>query len=93
MGFRVGALLGRQYKIGDKLIWEGGLTRPESPPPAGNIRTIGYFNCDNIKCSSWTDCFPEVQAALVVVENNVIVAVERHEHLAEHEQFQILEMS
>lgn len=76
VGFRVGALMGKQYRIGDSIVWEGGPTRPESRPPAGNIRSIGYFNCDNIKCSSWSDCFPEVQLALVVVENNVIVAVE-----------------
>lgn len=90
VGFRVGALMGKQYRIGDSIVWEGGPTRPESRPPAGNIRSIGYFNCDNIKCSTWSDCFPEVQLALVVVENNVIVAVELHHDLAEKQAAQSL---
>jgi hypothetical protein len=90
VGFRVGALMGKQYRIGDSIVWEGGPTRPESRPPAGNIRSIGYFNCDNIKCPSWSDCFPEVQLALVVVENNVIVAVELHHDLVERQAAQSL---
>lgn len=82
-----------RYKIGDTLSWQGESKRPETPPPAGNIRTIGYFNCDNLRCSTWSDCFPDVQQAIVVIENNVFVAVELHESIDEEEQFQILEIS
>ena len=93
MGFRVGALTNHSYKIGDTLLWDGPVCRPEVKPPAGNIRSIGYFYCDNLRCSTWSDCFPDVQQVVVVVENNVLVAVELHKLLDEVEQFQILEVS
>jgi len=93
VGFRVGALKNYSYKIGDNLSWQGTLCRPEVKPPAGNIRSIGYFNCDNLRCTSWSDCFPDVQLAIVIIENNEIVAVKVHEGLEEYEQFAILESS
>lgn len=93
MGFRVGALKNASYKIGDQLSWEGPISRPEIKPPAGNLRSIGYFNCDNLRCSSWSDCFPDVQLAMIIVENNEIVAVELYDEVEEGEQFRIVESS
>ncbi|MBU6454553.1 MAG: hypothetical protein KGS72_22480 [Cyanobacteria bacterium REEB67] len=94
MGFRVGAVLRLNYQLDDELIWRGGECRPSERPAIGNIKTVGYFNCDNPACKSWTDCFPEVQHALVVVKNNRIDSVESYElpEDAEVEEFAILEI-
>lgn len=75
IGFKVGVLDNTAYKLGDKLKWHGSPCRPEQRPGDGNLATIGYFNCDNINCGSWQDCFPTVQEAIVIVENDVIVDV------------------
>jgi hypothetical protein len=75
VGFRLGTLAGTEYKIGDTLKWDGTPCRPPSPPPGDTLRSVGYFNCDNIRCKSWQDCYPEVQQALVTVKKGVITDV------------------
>lgn len=95
VGFRVGALCRRNYQMGDELDWqaEGSVPcRPETKPPNGNIVTVGYFNCDNLRCSTWADCYPEVQLALIRIESNRISSVELFSPQAEVEQFAIIEM-
>jgi len=79
VGFRLGAILRLNYQMGDELIWRGGECRPESKPLLCDFKTLGYFNCDNPACSTWTDCFPEVQHATVTVVNNRITAVEQYD--------------
>lgn len=76
VGFKLGSVDNRRLKLGDKLSWQGPNCRPAQRPPGGNIKSIGYFNCDNIRCESWNDCYPQVQHALVVVEDDTITAVE-----------------
>ena len=93
IGFKIGALTGKSYRIGDKLVWKGETSRPEKKPPAGNISSIGYYNCDNVRCSTWQDCYPQVQQAFVRVKNNVIVAVEPVEDHADFKSFEITESS
>jgi hypothetical protein len=78
VGFRLGAILRRNYKLQDELVWEGGECVPAEKPEQGNLKAVGIFNCDNIRCSSWTDCFPELQYALVVVQNNRLSGVESY---------------
>lgn len=95
MGFRIGALKRKSYKIGDSLDWqtpEGVVCRPAERPVGGNIKTVGYFNCDNPKCSSWQDCFPAVQMALVTIEGGCFIAVESYDPPAQIAEFAILEM-
>ena len=94
VGFRLGAILRLNYQMGDELIWRGGECRPESKPPLCDFKTVGYFNCDNPACSTWTDCFPEVQHALITVRDNRIVAVESYELPSDGDvvEFAILEM-
>ncbi|HEY9784904.1 MAG TPA: hypothetical protein V6D17_05835 [Candidatus Obscuribacterales bacterium] len=90
IGFRVGAIANRAYKVGDRLSWEGENIRPAKRPAGGDITSIGYFNCDNVACSSWKDCFPDVQQALVVVENDVIVKAEVYNGPSKGEEFAII---
>ena len=75
VGFRIGALKNAQYKVGQKISWDGAQCRPSSPV-TGRIKSIGYFNCDNIKCKSWSDCYPEVQQAVITIDNDVISDVQ-----------------
>lgn len=95
VGFSVGALTQHAYKIGDELNWQtkGDITcRPAQKPPHGNIKTVGYFNCDNTKCPSWQDCFPVVQLALIEIKDNKIVSVEVFDPPAQVDEFAIVEM-
>ncbi|MCA9814580.1 MAG: hypothetical protein H6677_01005 [Candidatus Obscuribacterales bacterium] len=91
VGFRFGQLNQRQYKKGDELAWEGDQCRPPSRPDARVIKTLGHFNCDNIKCSSWQDCFPDIQTVLITIENNRITDVEIYKPSGDEEEFAILE--
>lgn len=92
IGFRFGKVARLKYRVGDELVWDGPDCRPPSRPSAPVIKIIGYFNCDNFKCDSWSDCFPEVQQALITIENNRIASVEHYTGpLPEDEQFPILE--
>lgn len=72
IGFRAGAVKGIKYKPGDKISWEGKPTWPEQRPAGGNFKTIGYFECENLRCPTWSDCYPEVQEMLVTIEGDVI---------------------
>lgn len=91
VGFQVGAIENRNYKIGEKLRWDGKTCRPSARPADGNIKSIGYFNCDNIRCSTWQDCYPEVQQALVTVESDVITDVSVFHERKEGQNFDIIE--
>ena len=73
------------------MVARGDRCRPVQRPQARVIKTIGYFNCDYIKCDSWQDCYPEVQLALITVEDDVITAVEHYKGEAPKEEFAILE--
>lgn len=90
IGFRAGALKQASYRMGDKLSWEGDNCRPEEKPEGGNFKTIGYYNCDNLNCMSWHDCFPEVQEALITFTDDVIVEVTAIQHPAREQGFDIL---
>ncbi len=90
VGFRLGCLENKNYKLGDKLKWEGAVCRPETRPQDGSIQSIGYFNCDYVKCKTWSDCFPEVQQALVTIKNDVIEKVEVYKGPLSGEQFEII---
>ncbi|MCC7530142.1 MAG: hypothetical protein IT342_16575 [Candidatus Melainabacteria bacterium] len=91
VGFRFGCLENKNYKPGEKINWEGAVHRPETRPKGGNIKSVGYFNCDNVKCKSWSDCFPDVQQALITVKNDVIEKVEVYKGPLSGEQFEIIE--
>lgn len=75
VGFRAGAVDRRVYKLGDSLSWQGGLCHPAGRPEVKQWHTIGYFECENLKCSSWSDCFPEVNEVLITIEDDVIKSV------------------
>jgi hypothetical protein len=75
VGFQLGAIAGTKYHLGDLLKWDGKHCRPAALPACEVIRSVGYFNCDNIRCKTWSDCYPEVQQALVTVKNGVIAEV------------------
>ena len=72
IGFRAGAVKGTNYKIGDKIDWNGKHLWPSERPAGGNLKTIGYFECENLRCETWADCFPEVQEVVIRIENDVI---------------------
>lgn len=91
VGFRIGCLENKSYKPGDKINWTGIPCRPEKRPDGGNISSIGYFNCDNVKCKSWSDCFPEVQQALITIKSDAIEKVEVYKGPLSGEQFEIID--
>ncbi|MDZ4837419.1 MAG: hypothetical protein SGJ27_26840 [Candidatus Melainabacteria bacterium] len=91
VGFRLGTIASLRYKIGDSLSWEGENCRPATRPQTKEIKTLGYYNCDNIKCSSWQDCYPDVQVAVVTVANDKIASVEPYQGPEPAKEFQILE--
>jgi hypothetical protein len=94
VGFRAGSLLQAKYQIGDKLSWEGAdVCVPPKRPPRGNVSTVGYFNCDNMDCSTWQDCYPEVQQAVIVVNNDVIEEVKNVGKDENFPQYAILDAS
>ena len=72
IGFRAGTIKGFKYKPGDRISWEGSPTWPPLRPDQGSFKTIGYFECENLRCETWSDCFPEVQEVLIVIQNDVI---------------------
>ncbi len=91
VGFRLGSIASLRYKIGDSLSWEGSYLRPPSKPGAREIKTLGYYNCDNIKCKSWEDCYPDVQLAVITVTDNKITSVEPYTGPEPAKEFPILE--
>lgn len=91
IGFRAGTIRQRTYKMGDKIDWDGPSTVPETRPANGNLKTIGYYECDNLHCSTWQDCYPEVQEALIVIESDIISHVKPTTHRPHEILFDILE--
>src|SRR5688500_376705 len=91
IGFRVGSIKQLSYRLGEKLKWDGPITRPKARPAGGNMQTIGYFNCDNPRCDTWKDCFPEVQEALIVIREDYLAEVKVVEHNPGSHNFEIVE--
>jgi hypothetical protein len=91
VGFRYGAIANELYRIGDEIGWQGAATRPATKPNAKVVKTVGYFNCDNIRCSTWQDCFPRVQRALITIENNRLKSVAVYDGDATDHGFDIVE--
>lgn len=91
IGFKAGKLASLSYKLGEKLIWDGKSDRPSSRPQGGMLKTIGYFECDNLSCESWHDCFPEIQEALIIVRNDVISEAKPTVHKPGELDFDIIE--
>lgn len=92
VGFRVGIIKHLTYRLGQKLDW-GNVqnSRPPVRPENGNLKTIGYFNCDNPRCQTWSDCFPEVQEAIIIIKNDIIEDVQPTGQIPENHTFDILE--
>lgn len=91
IGFRAGALDQRSYKLGERLQWKGSRVRPSERPKDGNLKTVGYFECDNLNCSTWQDCYPEVQEALITIRDDVIADVQPFTHKPNQIDFDIIE--
>lgn len=91
IGFRIGHLQRISYRLGETIKWNGNNCRPSKRPKDGNIKTIGYFNCDNPRCETWKDCFPEIQEALIVIENDVITDVSPIKFKPGEQSYAILE--
>ena len=91
IGFRAGVVHQLSYHLGQRLDWNGPNCSPSARPPGGNMKTIGYFNCDNPRCETWQDCFPEVQEALIVIVNDFITECSVVKHHPEKQDFPILE--
>ena len=91
IGFRAGVIKQKNYHVGEKLNWEGPNCRPSTRPPGGNLKTIGYFNCDNPRCETWKDCFPEIQEALITIVNDEIKDVQVTTHLPAKQSFDIID--
>ena len=90
IGFRLGSLERRQYKLGDTLNWQKAPCRPDIPPKGGNIITLGHFNCDNPRCPTWQDCYPDIQTVKITIKKDKIIDVVIHND-AVPEEFAILE--
>jgi hypothetical protein len=93
IGFRAGIIDRRSYRLGDSLVWEGGATRPDNRPYRGNLKTIGYFECDNLKCETWADCYPEIQEALIIIKEDIISEAKPFIHRPNELVFDIIEPS
>lgn len=72
IGFRAGTVGGINYKLGDKIVWAEKRNWPQERPEDGSFKTIGYFECENLRCPTWSDCFPEVQEVVITIKNDVI---------------------
>jgi hypothetical protein len=93
IGFRVGAVNQSSYQLGQKIIWEGAHVRPSERPTDGNLKTIGYFECDNLKCDTWQDCFPEVQEAMITIKADVIAEAKPCTHSPNDIRFDIIDFN
>jgi len=91
IGFRLGSVRRLNYRLGEKLTWDGPNCRPVARPRERTLKTIGYFNCDNPSCDSWQDCYPEVQEAVITVVDDVITEVLAIVYKPEELTFAILE--
>lgn len=90
VGFRAGLVNSLSYKIGDKLEWQGKPCWPEERPSGGNFKTIGYFDCENLNCPTWQDCFPEIQEVLISVHSDYITKIENFEYKPGEQNFDII---
>ena len=72
IGFRAGTVRNLNYKLGDRIHWDKQPTWPEERPNNGDFKTIGYFECENLRCETWNDCFPEVQEVLITIKDDQI---------------------
>ena len=91
IGFRAGTVNQLSYHLGQSLKWDGPNCRPATRPPGGNLQTIGYFNCDNPRCDTWKDCFPEVQEALITIRDDVLKDARVISHKPDEHTFDIVE--
>jgi hypothetical protein len=91
VGFRWGVIANIKYQPGDRVVWRGGNSRPSQRPQVALVKTVGYFNCDNVRCSSWQDCYPTVQRALITIEDDAIKDVSVYEGEATDDGFDIIE--
>lgn len=91
VGFKAGRVAGLSYKLGDKVAWSEKSSRPAQRPQDGSLKTIGYFECDNLDCETWHDCYPEVQEALIVIRQDVIAEVKPYVHKPGTLDFDIIE--
>lgn len=93
VGFRLGKIANLRYKLGDELAWDDDERncRPAKRPRVKTLKTIGYFNCDRIQCASWNDCYPDVQLAVITVEENVLTGVEPYSGPDIEEKYAIVE--
>lgn len=91
IGFRAGSLQQLSYKLGEKIKWEGAHCRPAERPDGGNLKTVGYFECDNLACETWQDCYPEVQEALITIQGDIISEVKPFIHRPNELVFDIIE--
>jgi hypothetical protein len=91
IGFRAGAVNQLSYKLGERLKWDGPRVRPSNRPKDGNLKTVGYFECDNLNCETWQDCYPEVQEALITIRDDVIADVQPFTHKPNQIDFDIIE--
>jgi hypothetical protein len=91
IGFRAGSIARYNYHLGEAIKWTGPNPRPSTRPPNGNLKTIGYFNCDNPRCETWGDCFPSVQEALIVIENDVIKDAQMIRYKPDEQTFDIID--
>jgi hypothetical protein len=90
IGFKVGSLNKILYKLGDTINWDQQPTRPAKRPAHGNIISLGHFNCDNTKCPTWQDCYPDIQTAKITIKKDKIVDVAVYTDPVPQEQFAIL---
>jgi len=91
IGFRLGSIRRLNYQLGEKLVWDGPNCRPSVRPQQSTLKTIGYFNCDNPRCESWQDCYPDVQEAVITVVEDVITEVSPIVYKPEELTFAIIE--
>lgn len=91
VGFKVGCVNGASYHLGGRLNWNGTNCRPAERPDGGHIKTIGYFNCDNLRCDTWRDCFPDVQEVLLTIKGDVLEEVCVITHKPAEQSFDIIE--
>jgi hypothetical protein len=91
IGFRAGTVKHFSYQLGEKIQWQDAPTWPAERPDGGNLKTIGYFECDNLECDTWQDCYPEVQEALIVIKADIISDAKPYTHKPNELVFDIIE--
>ncbi|MBX9723891.1 MAG: hypothetical protein K2X81_20965 [Candidatus Obscuribacterales bacterium] len=92
IGFRAGTVKNLNYQIGDKIDWSGKRNWPEHRPPDGTFKTIGYFECENLRCETWNDCFPQVQEVLITIKNDIVSDVKEVFYQPEKIEFSVFSL-